>query len=660
MPLQQTTGNVTADAFGGGVAAIPNYIEDVFSTYLWTGTGAANTINNGIDLAGSGGLTWIKSRSNSKDNALTDTVRGTNSQLMSDLTNAQQTNANMVTAFNSNGFTLGTDATNGWVNLSGLTYVGWTFRKQPKFFDIVTYTGNGSSNRQIAHSLGSTPGCFIVKCTSTTGDWPVYHQSYNGGVSPASYQTFLNLQTGFFGASSYFQDTSPTSTVFTVGNNAIVNASGQTYVAYLFASNSGGFGLTGTDNVISCGGYTGNGSLSGNPVTLGYEPQWLLVWRTDSTAQNWYLLDTMRGLSVAGVPQALYPNTSDAETAAATIFPTATGFNFANQAAFNQNGGTYVYVAIRRGPMKVPTDGTKVFSTNLETTTTNPQTLTTGFPVDLSINTLRSSTAQKYAIDRLRGTSTSSYQDLTTNRTNAEVTGTGGGLGFDNNTGIVDSTYWNNAAAIFWNFRRAPGFFDEVCYTGTGTFSGLINHNLGAVPEFVIFKDRSVVQNWWCYHSGLQYPASDGIILNSTGTPTSYYPTAVWGGTSTTFTTTNGFGTNTSGDNFVAYLFATCPGVSKVGSYTGNGTTQTINCGFTGGARFVLIKRTDAAGDWYTYDTARGMTVLTDPYLLLNSTAAEVATLGSVTTVSTGFALNSAILAAINVSAGTYIFLAIA
>jgi hypothetical protein len=99
--------------------------------------------------------------------------------------------------------------------------------------------------------------------------------------------------------------------------------------------------------------------------------------------------------------------------------------------------------------------------------------------------------------------------------------------------------------------------------------------------------------------------------------------------------------------------------VSKVGSYTGNGSTQTINCGFTGGARFVLIKRTDDVGDWYTYDTARGMTTLTDPYLLMNSTAAETATLGSVTTVSTGFALNSTILAAINVSGGTYIFLAV-
>jgi hypothetical protein len=116
---------------------------------------------------------------------------------------------------------------------------------------------------------------------------------------------------------------------------------------------------------------------------------------------------------------------------------------------------------------------------------------------------------------------------------------------------------------------------------------------------------------------------------------------------------------NGNGTTYVAYLFATCPGVSKVGSYTGNGTTQAIACGFTGGARFVLIKRTDSTGDWYVYDTARGMTVLTDPYLRLNSTAAETATLGSVITSTGGFTVNAAILAAINTSGASYIFLAI-
>jgi hypothetical protein len=149
------------------------------------------------------------------------------------------------------------------------------------------------------------------------------------------------------------------------------------------------------------------------------------------------------------------------------------------------------------------------------------------------------------------------------------------------------------------------------------------------------------------------------MILNSTTSFIDYYPTEVWGGTSTTFITTGAFGTNAA-SNYVAYLFATCPGVSKVGSYTGNGTTQAIACGFTGGARFVLIKRTDSSGDWYVYDTARGMTTTTNPYIFFNNTAAQVATLGSVTTTTGGFTVNGLVLADINTSSASYIFLAIA
>jgi hypothetical protein len=148
------------------------------------------------------------------------------------------------------------------------------------------------------------------------------------------------------------------------------------------------------------------------------------------------------------------------------------------------------------------------------------------------------------------------------------------------------------------------------------------------------------------------------LTVNNTSASTGDTSSITTAPTSTTITYAGYY--SASGVTYVNYLFATLAGVSKVGTYTGNGTTQTINCGFTGGARFVLIKRTDSTGDWYVYDTARGMTTLTDPYLLMNSTAAETATLGSVTTVSTGFALNSTILAAINVSGGTYIYLAIA
>ena len=223
-----------------------------------------------------------------------------------------------------------------------------------------------------------------------------------------------------------------------------------------------------------------------------------------------------------------------------------------------------------------------------------------------------------------------------------------------------NTTYVANqfsASAALWALQRSPGFFDVVCDTGTGS-AHTISHNLQAVPELIIRKGRSDATQWEVYSSTLAN--TEKLVLNSTAAKAT--DTTAWNSTTPTssvFTVGTGANVNTSSSTYVTYLFASCPGVSKCGSYTGNGTTQTINCGFTGGARFVLIKRTDSTGNWYVYDTARGMTTLTDPYLLLNSTAAETATLGSVTTVATGFALNSSILAAINVNAGTYIFLAI-
>jgi hypothetical protein len=242
---------------------------------------------------------------------------------------------------------------------------------------------------------------------------------------------------------------------------------------------------------------------------------------------------------------------------------------------------------------------------------------------------------------------------LFTNLTNAESTGSGAGIGFANNTGIVDNGWWNNTNAAFWSFRRAPGFFDEVCYTGNGTY-GNKNHNLTVVPELIISKKRSGTGDWYVWLPTLNTSTNpDTGYLNSTAAFFNYWSVGTIA-TSTTFAAAE----DDSGATYVAYLFATCPGVSKVGSYTGTGATQTINCGFTGGARFVLIKRTDSTGDWYVWDTARGMVSGTDPSLLLNSTAAEV-NANSVYTATTGFQIVSTA-AGINASGGSYIYFSVA
>ena len=658
MPLQATSGAASYDGFGGGVAAVPNYIEDVFSTYLYTGNGSTQTITNGIDLSTKGGLVWVKSRTNAfADHALSDTANGTGKYLSSNTTSAQTTTGNNLTAFNVDGFTVGSRTE---FNQTSANLVSWTFRKQPKFFDVVTYTGDGTSSRNIAHALGSTPGCVIVKRTDSTGDWVVWHRS----ISTFPKSLLLN-STVAAGTSTTYQNgyiLSTSSTTFSVEegtDTSDVNASGGTYVAYLFAHNAGGFGLTGTDNVISCGSFTSD-ALGQASITLGYEPQWVMIKRTDGTS-NWTMLDNMRGWAVTSSGDAaLQANTSNAETSGTEWgYPTATGFS-----VNEPNGSTnWIYIAIRRGPMKVPTDATKVFYPNAYTGNSTDTTITsTGFPPDLFFSKIRQSDNgyQNMMFDKLRG----SGQYLIPTSTDAEGASSNIQLSF-NMTGVtlgVGSNV-NNSGNTYaqWNFRRAPSFFDEVCYTGTGS-NMTISHNLGVVPELMIVKMRSTATftgYWYVYASGTgntkygllsltnSFSTSSGAWNNTTPTASSFYV-----GTD--------FAVSESGKNFVAYLFATCPGVSKVGSYTGNGTTQAIACGFTGGARFVLIKRTDSTGGWYVYDTARGMTTLTDPYLLLNSTAAESATLGSVTTVSTGFAVNASILAAINTNAASYIFLAIA
>jgi hypothetical protein len=205
-------------------------------------------------------------------------------------------------------------------------------------------------------------------------------------------------------------------------------------------------------------------------------------------------------------------------------------------------------------------------------------------------------------------------------------------------------------------FARAPGFFDEVCYTGTGVATTQA-HNLGVIPELIIVKCRSTGYNWQVYTSYLgntQYLVLNLNNASATGS-TRWNNTTP---TSSVFSIGSDTTVNASTQTYVAYLFATCPGVSKVGSYSGTGATQTIDCGFAGGARFVMIKRTDTTGDWYIWDTARGMVSGTDPSLLLDTNAAQV-NANSVYTTGVGFQIVSTA-AGINASGGTYIFLAIA
>jgi hypothetical protein len=639
-----------------GNAAEANYIEDVFSTWLYTGNGSTQTITNGIDLAGKGGLVWIKSRSAATNNFLFDTNRGTLLEINSNTTDAQVSLANSVTAYNAAGFSLGSAA---GINVNAATYASWTFRQQPKFFDVITWTGDGASDRVISHNLGVTPGFVISKPVSVAGDnWSCQAVNALGWNSNIS----LNLSgANVPNGTDYLFSTGTATTLTTASTPNYINSSGVTYVAYLFAHNAGGFGLTGTDNVISCGSFTTTGSNL--DVNLGYEPQ-MMIFKNSTAADDWRIVDNMRGWTTDGTTSFLRANTSGAETSG-TYFarPTATGFTTTPITA----GNTYIYIAIRRGPMKVPTTGTIVFSANATSAATGTA-ITTSFPVDLQVWSARASSLalNRSFIDRLRGAGTlttdSNSPYLLSPSTAAEATDYGNTRAWSN-TGFSIADVFGGINSIYWNFRRAPGFFDEVCYTGNGS-TQTITHNLGVAPELIIAKNRGQAGNNWPVSFNFTSTTMGYGFLNNTTAENNqtyaYVGLFSAAPTATTLSLVNSGSMNGSGYGIVAYLFATCPGVSKVGLYTGTGTTQVINCGFTAGSRFVMIKRADGTGDWYVWDSARGIVAGDDPHLSLNTTAAEVTTDDSVDTDSTGFVVNQVAATNINVSSATYVFLAVA
>jgi len=634
------------------IQPLPKFIEDVFSCFLYTGqgTGVSQTITNNIDLSTKGGLVWLKNRTNAYYHNLFDTSRGVNKRIFSNDTSVEINTAQSLTAFNTTGFTVGT-VDNGFTG-SGENIVSWSFRKQAKFFDIVTWTGNGT-NQNIAHNLGSVPGCILVKSLANIDSWAVYHRSVDA-TNPQNYGLFLNT-TDAKDLDVFWNNTAPTSTQFTVGAKDATNRSGGTFVAYLFAHDAGGFGLLGTDNVISCGSYTGDGVSNGPSINLGYEAQYVLIKRTDAAA-NWHCQDNMRGMSQTET-SLLFPNLSNAEnTGSLWVSPTATGFKINTASSgFNASGGTYVYIAIRRGPMKVPTLGTSVFDV-VTRTATNPNLFATALIYADAAFNRNLGTAQTQVSNRLAGLS---Y--MHTASTSAEVTPAAGQIQYDFNF-KVNPYWWSLSAEVDWIFRRAPSVFDVVCYTGDST-ARTLTHNLTVVPELMIVKNRTNNngnQNWQVYVSALGNTSR--LQLNTTDSV--FTGTSIWNSTSPTASVfslgTSAF-VNGSTDTYVAYLFATCAGVSKVGTYTGNaGYTVTVPCGFTAGVRFVLIKRTDSTGDWYVWDSARGIIAGNDPYLLLNSTAAEVTSTDYIDTYAAGFEVTSTAPAGLNATGGTYIFLAIA
>jgi hypothetical protein len=310
---------------GGGIigsGANPN-----FATTLYTGNGSTQSIVTGKNNA-AGSLVWIKRRDiGSTSHGLFDTSRGINKIIRSDTTQAEITGTNDLTAFNSNGFDVGISTTQG-INASGGTYVAWSFLEAAGFFDIVSYTGNGSA-RTIAHNLGIEVGAIIVKNLSATQNWGVYHRMLNGGVNPANYGLFLDVNSAQSISSQFWNDTLPTTSVFSV-KEGLTNTSGSNYIAYLFAHNP----VQG----IACGSFTTDSSGNAT-VNVGFRPQWVM-YKAASANGDWFVFDNKR-------PEDSYliANLSSAEGNAGGFDFNSNGFQLAG--APSSFSASHIYIAIR-------------------------------------------------------------------------------------------------------------------------------------------------------------------------------------------------------------------------------------------------------------------------------------------------------------------------
>jgi hypothetical protein len=327
--------------------------SDLFDVKLYTGNGSTQTISG---LGFSPDLVWIKNRAAADSHKLTDTVRGATEELESDTTAAEATNADGLTQFNSDGFDLGDDDE---YNTNTESYVAWAWdagtttasntdgsissqvrANASAGFSIVTYAGNGSAGATVGHGLGVAPSMIIIKNRDAADAWQVYHAANT--ANPETDYLVLNTTAATADALDRWNDTAPTSTLFTLGDGVEVNTNTEDYVAYCFA---------GVVGYSSFGSYTGNGSADGPFVYTGFRPRWILIKRTPN-AQPWNIYDTARD-SYNIATQYLFPNSSQAEAAFGAYDILSNGFKIrTTDLGTNASGDTYIYAAFAESPFQ--------------------------------------------------------------------------------------------------------------------------------------------------------------------------------------------------------------------------------------------------------------------------------------------------------------------
>ena len=312
--------------------AIIDKPSDYFNTHLYTANGANRNITEADTFQAD--LVWLKRRNAAVSHHLVDSVRGATKAMYSNTTGAEATDSAGVTGFVTDGFSLGGQ---GGYNDTG-TFVSWTWKKQAGVFDIQTYTGNGSA-RTISHNLGAVPKMMIIKKRNTTAPWSVGHASLG-----ANQVLELDATDAVATDASYWNNTRPTSSVFSVGTDGNQNTDGHTYVIYLFGNKQG---------VSKMGSYVGNASTNGTFVYTGFKPAFAIFKKSAGTG-SWAIQDNKRTpFNVHN--NVITSNTNAAELTDDNIDLLSNGFKIRRQTGLLNDAQNYIFMAFAEQPLVTST-----------------------------------------------------------------------------------------------------------------------------------------------------------------------------------------------------------------------------------------------------------------------------------------------------------------
>lgn len=656
-------------AVAGASVPDPTFVEDYFSIDAYAGNAGSQSLATSVDLSG-GGMIWTKARNSS---SLSHAITDSNGNYYN-LENSNTSNNNVYTTFTSSGYTMNNSFGN-W-NASANDYISYTFAKQEKFFDMVDYTGNGTETRNISHNLGCKPAiAFLKRKTETGGNFTVKALgTETGNYFPNSYyQSSLN-GTGAFSSNLGWRQVAMNESYLVIDHrpqfNIISNTSGEEYTIYFFAHDP-------SDTGLSVGGsYIGNGSTTGPEVDLGWEPQFVLI-KSASIANSWHVFDNHRGLSKQNAND-LVINSRPAEAASTFVELTSTGFKITSSSnQVNQNTDTYIYWAIRRGPMRNPTAGSDIVETVLRSGTGADATRTASNFADviMTANVPGTSASGTRWFDRLRGNyiSINSYTanaetDLSSTPYDLALIGQRNSKDYLlKSNGNVNASGTNNY--VDWIWTRRKKVFDVVHYVGNGA-NRTIPHSLDAVPEFMIAKCQNNTfgnaYGMWIEYVGPLAPSATTTgygRLDTANGQSAWSAYDMFGDkpNETEFSVSSYVGLNNSGFNYSAFLWSNLAGVCDIGTYTGNGSNQYIDCGFSSGVRWLFITGKSATYNRsWVFDTTRGITTGVSPAWAWGDNIAEHTTDDAVDPSNAGFRVIKKTTVNVNELNEVYYYVAIA